>query len=224
MIYLYLKTHNDTGLKYLGKTEEDPFTYPGSGIDWVKHLEVHGNNVSTEILFKCECKEDFKKAALKKSLLLDVVNSDDFANRVHEEGQGGGITRGWTCITDGKVNKRIPPNTDIPVGWRRGMFKCQHGKMRWINDGNKSKLIAKDLPTPNGFVDGRIIPKGKIWITDGKQNTKIKSDGAIPAGWRRGKCGGSVKGMIWINNGLRNSRISPTAALPEGWVAGKLIQ
>ena len=51
MIYLYLKTHNLTGLKYLGKTIKDPYEYSGSGIVWTRHLKSHGNDVTTEILF-----------------------------------------------------------------------------------------------------------------------------------------------------------------------------
>ena len=42
MIYLYVKTHNKTGLKYLGKTEQDPFVYLGSGKRWLNHLNKHG--------------------------------------------------------------------------------------------------------------------------------------------------------------------------------------
>lgn len=31
MYKLYLKTHNKTGMKYLGQTKQDPFEYRGSG-------------------------------------------------------------------------------------------------------------------------------------------------------------------------------------------------
>jgi len=38
MIYLYKKTHNETGLQYLGKTIRDPHKYPGSGLYWKRQL------------------------------------------------------------------------------------------------------------------------------------------------------------------------------------------
>jgi hypothetical protein len=39
-IYLYVKTHNNTGMKYLGKTTKpDPHKYPGSGKRWTRHLK-----------------------------------------------------------------------------------------------------------------------------------------------------------------------------------------
>lgn len=40
MIYLYVKTHNITGLKYLGKTNnKDPHSYKGSGKYWILHCK-----------------------------------------------------------------------------------------------------------------------------------------------------------------------------------------
>ena len=52
--YLYLKTHNITGLKYLGQTKQDPFIYKGSGKEWRAHLKLFGNLVSTEILLSTD--------------------------------------------------------------------------------------------------------------------------------------------------------------------------
>jgi hypothetical protein len=49
--YLYIKTHNKTGLKYLGQTsKQNPFTYMGSGVDWVAHLNENGIDVTTQII------------------------------------------------------------------------------------------------------------------------------------------------------------------------------
>ena len=45
MFYLYLKTHNKTGLKYLGYTKNDPMKYKGSGKYWSNHIKIHGNDV-----------------------------------------------------------------------------------------------------------------------------------------------------------------------------------
>ncbi len=46
--YLYIKTHNKTGMKYFGKTvSEDPEKYSGSGVYWKRHIEKHGNDVTT---------------------------------------------------------------------------------------------------------------------------------------------------------------------------------
>lgn len=89
MIYLYLKTHNTTGLKYLGKTVRDPFKYKGSGSYWKHHIRKYGYDVTTEILFQTEDKEEFKEKGLYYSKLWNVVESKEFANLVYEQGEGG---------------------------------------------------------------------------------------------------------------------------------------
>ena len=89
MIYLYKKTHNKTGLKYLGKTTRDPHIYSGSGLYWKRHIKEHGNDVSTEILFQTEDKEEFKKIALEYSLKFNIVESKEWANIREENGHGG---------------------------------------------------------------------------------------------------------------------------------------
>jgi hypothetical protein len=101
MITLYLKTHNVTGLKYLGKTEQDPYQYRGSGIHWVRHLKKHGNDVTTEVLFQTEDKAEFKKVALGYSDKWNIVESTDFANQIPEEGHGG-YTGNHTAWNKGK--------------------------------------------------------------------------------------------------------------------------
>lgn len=86
MMYLYLKTHKDTGLKYLGMTTKDPFKYRGSGIYWDRHIKKHGNNVDTEILSICNTDEEIKELGLHYSKLWDIVDSPQFANLVPESG------------------------------------------------------------------------------------------------------------------------------------------
>lgn len=88
-IYLYLKTHNKTGLKYLGKTVRDPYQYRGSGLVWNRHLDKHGDDVTTEVLFGTIDVEEFKKAAIEFSEKWNIVESEEFANMTIEQGQGG---------------------------------------------------------------------------------------------------------------------------------------
>ena len=88
-IYLYLKTHNKTGFKYLGKTIRDPYQYRGSGLVWNRHLDKHGDDVTTEVLFETIDAEEFKKVAIEFSEKLNIVESEEFANMTIEQGQGG---------------------------------------------------------------------------------------------------------------------------------------
>ena len=88
-IYLYLKTHNKTGLKYLGKTVNDPYTYKGSGKIWKHHIKKHGYDVTTEILLETEDETELRETGLKYSELWNIVESKSFANLKPEDGDGG---------------------------------------------------------------------------------------------------------------------------------------
>lgn len=90
IIYLYKKTHNVTGLKYLGKTKsKDPHKYLGSGKYWSDHLKVHGKDYTTEILKECSSIEELREWGIYYSQLWDVVLSNEWANLTIEDGSGG---------------------------------------------------------------------------------------------------------------------------------------
>jgi hypothetical protein len=89
MIYLYIKTHNITGLKYLGKTIQDPYTYKGSGKRWLNHLKKHGNDVTTEIVGQFTTIEELTETSIPLSEKLNIVDSKQWANLRPESGDGG---------------------------------------------------------------------------------------------------------------------------------------
>lgn len=90
MISLYLKTHNVTGLKYLGKTIKDPYVYKGSGVYWSNHIEKHGNDVTTKVLMVCDSKDEVKVWGQYYSKVWNIVESKEFANLTIETGLGEG--------------------------------------------------------------------------------------------------------------------------------------
>ena len=91
MIRLMIKTHNVTELKYLCvSTKDDYLNYPGSGVKWRNHLKHHGFNFSTVVLYESQVRNDiFKSMCLYYSRLYDVVNSDEWANLIMEDGNTG---------------------------------------------------------------------------------------------------------------------------------------
>lgn len=94
MIYLYVKTHNKTGLKYLGKTEKsDPYNYHGSGKRWIRHLNKHGYDYTTEILLATENFDELKETGIYFSKLWNIVDSNEWANLMEETGTGGDNSR-----------------------------------------------------------------------------------------------------------------------------------
>lgn len=132
---LYVKTHSKTGLKYLGMTtQQDHNRYNGSGLHWLRHLAVHGNEHSTEIVEECESLESLRERGLYYSNLWNVVDSPEWANIILESGQGviptpeiikkrsntrktntaNGTIQNWTEASTIKYNKtRIENGTNI---------------------------------------------------------------------------------------------------------------
>lgn len=86
MYRLLLKTHNKTGMKYLCVTcKENYEKYRGSGVYWLKHLKKHGYDISTTIIHESKHRDqDFIDFCIETSKRLNVVESEEFANLMHE--------------------------------------------------------------------------------------------------------------------------------------------
>lgn len=97
--YLYKKTHQKTGLNYLGYTQRNPYEYVGSGSYWTAHLKKHGYSINTEVLLETESKDEIKSVGKYYSDLWNIVEAKDatgkklWANLKPEEGVGGSIPR-----------------------------------------------------------------------------------------------------------------------------------
>ena len=96
MIYLYIKQHSETGLKYFGKTIQDPYSYPGSGNHWRNHYRKHGgpSKIKTLEVFEFEDQDECTAFALKFSKDNNIVESKEWANQIIEDGIGTGFTAG----------------------------------------------------------------------------------------------------------------------------------
>lgn len=113
-LYLYIKTHNQTGLKYLGQTSKNPFKYKGSGKYWKRHLKQHGNDVITDILGTYQNKEDLSAAGIYYSKLWNIVESSEWANLGPETGDA----------------------------WNRGIPNPIHSERMKINNPNKNGIYG----------------------------------------------------------------------------------
>lgn len=88
--YLYVKTHNVTGLKYFGKTTSNRKRYRGSGHHWLRHIAKHGYDVTTEIVGYFTDQGECMKFALEFSEKHNIVESPGWANLMPENGLSGG--------------------------------------------------------------------------------------------------------------------------------------
>jgi len=92
-VHLYIKTHRGTGLKYFGRTVEDPYVYQGSGAYWTRHLAKYGNDVSTVVVGTYYDDVDLRSAAQNFSRTNRIAESTDWANLLSENGDEAG--EGW---------------------------------------------------------------------------------------------------------------------------------
>jgi hypothetical protein len=179
-IYLYKKTHRDTGLKYLGKTtSKNPYTYPGSGIYWKNHLEKHGNNVDTEILRECQSEEELKEWGRYYSKLWNVVEDKTWANLVEEAGPSGQ----WGIESKQKLSKSMSE------------------KLSKLTKEQLIERMKKSCCKPESYTAER-IEKSRLAMI-GKKKTKTKALLAAEEARRNKsveqklKCGAANKNKTW---------------------------
>ena len=207
-IYLYVKTHNKTGLKYLGKTSRtDYHIYKGSGKDWLNHLIQYGNDCSTEILKECRSKEEFNQWGRYYSNLWDVANSSEWANKIPETGGGGNLSE----ETRNKLRLH-----------RLGKPSWNKGKSQSVESNIKRSLALKGKPRPEMTDEWKDnISKGRKGKGLGPKSEEArKAIGNGNKGKARPNNGISIKGTHWYNNGTVNYR---GKTCPEGYQLGRLI-
>lgn len=134
---LYVKTHKSTGLKYFGKTTrlDCIHSYKGSGIYWRRHLKVHGNDYTTELLGIWQNKDRLIAFAKKFSNDNKIVCSQEWANMVDEEGLQG------ACSGETNVAKKDSA---------RAKMKANHAKTNLGKFGEQSANFKGWYITPLG--------------------------------------------------------------------------
>lgn len=147
-VTLYISEHNITKKKYFGKTTKY-FTekdlqkyYHGSGKYWKRHLRKHGKDLSIKILGIYSLDENdinyVEPFALKFSKENNIVESDEWANLLFENGLDGG-TKGMK-----RSKEAIKKSADAHRGMKHSeeskqkMSKAQKGKK--LTEEHKNKL------------------------------------------------------------------------------------
>ena len=154
--WLYIKQHNDTGLKYFGKTiKKDPVKYLGSGIHWTRHLEKHGKNISTIWTKLFTDKDSLIDFALKFSEENKIVESSEWANLKVEDGLMGGDTgitaHGRQLLREKSASRKHSPETIAKIRAKRALQVMLTG--RTLSGESKEKIRQKRAL--------QIMPSGK---------------------------------------------------------------
>lgn len=157
---LYVKTHNLTGLKYLGKTTaKDPHNYFGSGIYWRRHLEKHGYDYTTEIIKECSSNNEIKIWGSYYSKLWNVVESNKWANLTPETGDGVDSISAKKYATLHHANM-----TEEKKKVRSR--NCSRGQLKRFKESPESIETKKKKSDSHKGTYRIESPDGRIWITD----------------------------------------------------------
>lgn len=182
---LYIKQHNDTGLKYFGKTTSDPEKYKGSGLYWNSHLKIHGNNVSTIWYKRFYDKKSLNEYALAFSKENNIVESAEWANLKPENGLDGGQTDAkW--YNNG--NENILTLADPGLGWTLGRLNSTLHNIGKKYYNNGIIQIFTTMPPGDDWILGmlpsivasRKSSKGKKRSDEAKRNNSIAQRNRAP--------------------------------------------
>ena len=164
MYYLYIKTHARTYLKYLGQTKQDPYQYEGSSEAWLRHIQQHGNEVETEVLWTGTDDALMAKIGNRFAKMFDVVRSPEFVNQSVDFGSKEDQVSNaeWErriCLpaTAKKASERMKGNTQV-----RGM-------RWWYNAELDKKTRAFESPGPEW------VNKCPPQLTEAGRNKLVKS-------------------------------------------------
>lgn len=128
-------------------------------------------------------------------------------------------------ITDGLLERRIPKDDIVPVGWYRGRCAAVVEKARIQATAQSNTPEAKAAFVAN-ITRPEARAKHAATLKEYFATPEGKADHARRCGLRRGKKNKRVAvrphgDKIWVTDDVSSRKIAPNAPLPEGWRRGK---
>jgi len=163
--YLYVKTHNITGLNYLGQTKQHPNTYPVSGTEWSKHLRDNGNNVTTVIILSTTCVKERNYWGRYYSNLFKITTAmDDYGNRIWANiipETGGGGFLGNNPMKKSEISKKISGENHYTK--KVGYVETRGGEGHHMKqDNHRNRMIGSNNPMSRPEVKMKHLENNKI--------------------------------------------------------------
>lgn len=227
---LMIKTHNQTGLKYLCYTRkegEEYDNYKGSGKKWLRHLSKYGDTVTTELIFETEDKDEFIQYARAVSIEYGIVESTEWANLRVEEGDGGDTVSKKMWINNGEVDKYHDKSEPIPEGWVKGRCKCVFNDIEMQKEFN-SRVDRKKSSAGirRAWAEGRFDKrdhskcgaKGDANVAK-RPEVREKIAGYVRSEETKQRMSLARKGKTLYTDG-NVRKFFNTGQQPEGWVQG----
>lgn len=210
MIYLYVKQHSVTGLKYFGKTVKNPLSYKGSGKYWLNHIRKHGvEHVVTVRVWSFVNEYDCRSFALTYSHTNNIVESKEWANMIVEDG----VNTPPSHLLKGK-SRPDHVREKIRQGHLGKKLSATHIENLRISHRGKKQCyehIAKKVASRKGY---RHSADTRQRISDGQRH-RTMADAA------KRHLSQMHQGKKWFNDGISSRQFFPEE-VPEGWALGRL--
>ena len=201
IIYLYIKQHSNTKLKYFGKTmKSDPFKYLGSGTRWLNHIKKHGKDkVVTLEIWGFDDQDLCSEFALAFSKKNNIVESTEWANLRPENGLDG-LPAGFNG------HMTAERRTQHSVRWKRnnpnnlpGAKERQSAAIKGDNNPAKRPEVREKLKGTKG----RTLPHNHYtgWTQDVKDKIAKALTGRTESDEVRAKKKAAKQDLVWVNNG-----------------------
>lgn len=221
-IYLYIKQHSISGLKYFGRTiKPNPFKYPGSGSRWSRHLKKHGKQyVKTLEIWGFDDQELCTNFALKFSEENNIVESKEWANLIPEDGtQRYNPNFSLYNHSDAMIlkwkdeeyrNKRIEATKRV---WKDDEYyrnsQCEIRKDNWKDEEYRNKtILANKNSRLNQEYKDKVSNIAKLqWADEEFKAKQIQ--------WYKDNP------KMWVTNEIEEATISIQESIPDGWRKGR---
>jgi hypothetical protein len=205
-IYLYIKQHQKTGLKYFGKTKNEPTKYAGSGKYWLRHIKKHGKFIDTLWYKEFKSLEKLKRFSTLFSKLNQIVESKEWANLAIENGTDGGprvisdehkktISQANTGRSFSEEHKRKISESN------KGVSRPGGGGYEWTNE--QRRQASERLKNNNPMHDPKIRNIDRTGQGKGRKLSKTTREKISKNNSSRIKCSCIICGEEKSVNGLR---------------------
>lgn len=208
MFYLVYKITNKINNKfYIGchKTNDKNDDYFGSGKYLKNAIKKHGiQNFTKEIIFEASSSEEMFE---KERQLVEIgpqsynlksggFGGFDYINKTipYEErkriGKLGNIALQKKLNSDPELKKNVSEKIKnyMIKAHKEGLHPSWKDTYSWIGkkhkEESKKKIGAANAVHQKGSGNSQY---GTMWITDGKNNIKIKKQDVVPKGWKKGR-------------------------------------
>lgn len=241
MFYLYIKTHNKTKMKYLGKTSsKNPYSYRGSGKYWKNHIKKHGYDVTTTILLCSKCEKEISETGLFFSNLFNVANSKEWANLKEEKGDGG-----WDFVNSDK-NIRIKIHESKKEKYGDDYMKnlrSESANIKRIDTcmeryGVYNTILSEEVRNKQRTTlkenYGVVVPSHSEEIKERTKQTMMQKYGVenpgqmestkkrVSESWKEKRKNPEKYKKRYVNDGQKTIKIGHLENLPEGFFEGRL--